>query len=187
MNGFLGTAHKVLSRHTFVMKLSSGGLVLVHPVSADGEEGLFLPCVYGYATTIRRAQGATLKLGCLFFDHSYPPERGYGYVGVSRFETQAGVYHFGRIRRTDWLPVGGPGEPLEQVERGEESDSSPEGSDDDSSEYACRAGEGLDAGLLALRGGHESDAEVDVRSVTGSCGYDDEDDRDLQRAQDVGM
>ena len=82
---------KVLSRHTFIVKLSRGGLVLVHPVSVDGEDGLFLPCVYGYATTIWRAQGATLKLGCLFFDHSYPPERGYGYVGVSRFQTQAGV------------------------------------------------------------------------------------------------
>ena len=50
MNGALGTVRKVLSRHTFVLKLSRGGLVLVHPMSCDGEDGLFLPCVCGYAT-----------------------------------------------------------------------------------------------------------------------------------------
>ena len=31
--------------------------------------------------------------------------RGYGYVGVSRFRTQAGVFLFGRFRRSDFLPV----------------------------------------------------------------------------------
>ena len=104
---------------------------------------------------------------------------------VSRFETQAGVYHFGRIRRTDWFLVGGRGEPQEQLERGDESEASPEGSDDDSSEYACRAGDGHDAGLIAPCGGNASDEELDVRSVTGSCGYDSECDHDLERAQDV--
>ena len=65
VNGAIGTVHTVLSRHTCIVKLSTGALVLLHPVSADGAENHFLPCVYGYATTIRRAQGATLQLGCL--------------------------------------------------------------------------------------------------------------------------
>ena len=164
VNGALGTVHEVLSRHTFILRLSSGGLVLVHPVSGDGDERLFLPCVYGYATTIRRAQGATLKLGCLYFDHSHPPERGYGYVGVSRFESQAGVYHFGRIRRTDWLPVGGSGDPREQVHRGDDSQSSCSGSDGGSSEGAVGDGRGLDPALEACRSFNDA---VDAVSSDG--------------------
>ena len=165
MNGALGTVHSVLSRHTCVVKLSSGALVLLHPVSGDGERHLFLPCVYGYAATIRRAQGATLQLGCLYFDHCYPPERGYGYVGVSRFTTQAGVYHFGRIRRTDWLPVGGPGEPQEQEVRSEASRQSSDGADD-SDEYEAMAGGGVvSAALRAVRegrGGEDSSGDEEA-------------------------
>ena len=67
----------------------------------------FLPCCYGYATTIRRAQGASLDMGCLWFDQHYRHAgRGYGYVGVSRFNSQAGCYFVGKLRRTDFLPVG---------------------------------------------------------------------------------
>ena len=36
-----------------------------------------------------------------------PPDPGYAYVGASRCRTAAGLYHFGRIRRSDWRPVGG--------------------------------------------------------------------------------
>ena len=165
VNGALGTVREVLSRHTFICRLSTGGLVLVHPVSGDGDEQLFLPCVYGYATTIRRAQGATLKLGCLYFDHCYPPERGYGYVGVSRFESQAGVYHFGRIRRTDWLPVGGSGDPREQVHRGDDSGPSCAGSDSGSSERAVGEGRGLDPALEACRSFNDA---VDAVSSDGA-------------------
>ena len=156
---------EVLSRHTCVVKLSSGALALLHPVSGDGERHLFLPCVYGYATTIRRAQGATLQLGCLYFDHCYPPERGYGYVGVSRFTSQLGVYHFGRIRRTDWLPVGGPGEPHEQEVRSEASCQSSEGGDD-SDEYEAMTGEGgVSAALRAVREGRSGDESSDDEVV----------------------
>ena len=35
------------------------------------------------------------------------PDPGYAYVGASRCRTAAGLYHFGRIRRSDWRPVGG--------------------------------------------------------------------------------
>ena len=77
--------------------------MLVHPIRQ--EKKLFLPCCYGYATTIRRAQGASLHLGALYFDHCYPPEPGYGYVGSSRFRSSGGLYFYGKIRRTDWQPV----------------------------------------------------------------------------------
>ena len=47
----------------FVVRLvGTGNLVLVHPMEEDGQ--LFLPCCYGYSTTIRRAQGASLEQGC---------------------------------------------------------------------------------------------------------------------------
>jgi len=160
----------------FIVKLSTGTLVLVHPIVDGGQ--CFLPCTYGYASTIRRAQGhgwtsrgccagpscssdrllggkdlppwhwlrgipgrcggfsygipcrhtqcrsslelggvqsqillrgppvgATLDAGVLYFDHCYPPERGYGYVGCSRFKTKAGAYLYGPLRRTDWIPI----------------------------------------------------------------------------------
>ena len=32
--------------------------------------------------------------------------RGYGYVAVSRFKRRAGVHLYGKLRRTDFLPVG---------------------------------------------------------------------------------
>ena len=32
--------------------------------------------------------------------------RGYGYVAASRFKRRTGVYLFGHLRRTDFLPVG---------------------------------------------------------------------------------
>ena len=94
-----------LCDYVAIVRLTTGNLVLLHPVSA-GDDSFFLPCTYGYASTIRRAQGSSLSMGCLYFDHCYPPERRYGYVGASRFRTRAGIYHFGKLRRTDWLPVG---------------------------------------------------------------------------------
>ena len=43
--------------------------------------------------------------------------RGYGYVGASRFRERAGVYLYGKLRRTDFLPVGEEKED-EVLERG---------------------------------------------------------------------
>jgi hypothetical protein len=77
-----------------------------------------------YCTTIRRVQGASLEHGCIYFDQKHHEAgRGYGYVAVSRFRSRAGVYLFGTLRRTDFLPVGGDGT-NEQVERGIMSESS---------------------------------------------------------------
>ena len=60
--------------------------------------------------------------GHIWFDHSYPPEHGYGYVAASRFKNTAGIYLFGKVRRTDWLPVRETRHAMEQdqVDRSEE-------------------------------------------------------------------
>ncbi len=109
VNGALAQVVSILAEcadgvTVFVARISGGALVLVHPIRQGRK--VFLPCCYGYATTIRRAQGSSLHLGALYFDHCYPPERGYGYVGASRFRSSGGLYFYGRMRRTDWLPVG---------------------------------------------------------------------------------
>ena len=111
--------------------LKQAGLVL-YDREMDSKRSVmmtFLPCVYGYATTIRRAQGASLDQGCLYFDQTgckkKHPGRGYGYVGASRFRSREGCYLYGRIRRTDFLPVGEPQED-EVNERGIQSESSDE-------------------------------------------------------------
>jgi hypothetical protein len=84
VNGALAQVVEVLSEdaigvNVFTARLSTGTMVWVHPIVCNKE--LFLPCTFGYATTIRKAQGSSLSLGALYFDHSFPPEKGYGYVG----------------------------------------------------------------------------------------------------------
>ena len=82
---------------------------------------------YGYATTMRRAQGATLHNVGLVFDRR-KPDRGYAYVGASRAKTRDSVYYIGTTRRTDWLPVGAPkdSEQLEPSAMSETSDAESE-------------------------------------------------------------
>ena len=49
------------------MKLhGTGNMVLVYLMEENG--AVFLPCCYGYATTTRRAQGASLEQGCIWFN-----------------------------------------------------------------------------------------------------------------------
>ena len=109
VNGAMGYVDTILHCEderpiVFTVRLiGTGVMVLVHPIWTNKQR--VLPCTYGYATTIRRAQGATYYHGCLYFDHSYPPEPGYGYVGASRFQSRSGCYLYGKIRRTDWIPV----------------------------------------------------------------------------------
>ena len=68
VNGATGTVCESLDGNAvFTVKLhGTGNLVLVYAMEEDGN--LFLPCCYGYATTIRRAQGASLAQGCLWFN-----------------------------------------------------------------------------------------------------------------------
>ena len=71
VNGAIATVVDVLvdynpsqGRHTcvFTARLSTGSMILVHPVSAGRADAMheFLPCTYVYAITVRRAQGASL-------------------------------------------------------------------------------------------------------------------------------
>ena len=121
VNGATAVVYESLRGNSvFVARLiGSGNLVLVHPMQENGFR--FLQCCYGYATTIRRAQGASLDRGCIYFDQAgFAAARGYGYVGVSRFRSRAGCYLFGYLRRSDFLPVG-PDLDDEVWERGPES------------------------------------------------------------------
>ena len=118
VNGAIGTIVESLRGNAvFTVRLNeTGNMVIVSPIHEDGQ--VFLPCCYGYATTIRRVQGASLNYGCLYFDQKYHHAgRGYGYVGTSRFRERAGVYLYGKLRRTDFLPVGEEKED-EVLERG---------------------------------------------------------------------
>ena len=60
VNGSLAVCVESLKGcEVFIDRLvSSGNLVLVHPVEEKGQR--FLSLTYGYATTVRRAQGASL-------------------------------------------------------------------------------------------------------------------------------
>ena len=125
VNGALGVIEHVLADDVFVLRTSQGVRILVHPVTVDGRT--FMPVTYAYAITMRRAQGSTLGLVVLWFDHAYPADRGYAYVGASRVRFARDLYHMGPIRRTDWLPVGQDPDGGEQTHRG------PDSEDDDSS------------------------------------------------------
>jgi hypothetical protein len=126
-------------------------MVLVHPMEEEGSR--FLPCTYGYATTIRRAQGADLLHGCIYFDQQKRvAARGYAYVACSRFKSRAGCYVYGKLRRSDFLPVG-PELESEYTERGYLSVSSDDSDgcglehafasdDDDSSASDCEQNAG---------------------------------------------
>ena len=124
VNGAIGVVcHSLRGNAIFTVRLQgTGNMVLVHPMEERGER--FLPCCYGYATTIRRAQGADLEHGCIYFDQlKRPAARGYGYVAASRFKTRSGCYLYGKLRTSDFLPVG-PDLASEHLESGYESESS---------------------------------------------------------------
>ena len=106
VNGALAVVYEELDDGVIIAKLvETGNMVLIHPMEENGMT--FLPCCYGYATTIRRAQGASLDIGCLYFDFKkHHAGRGYGYVGVSRFRSRAGVHLHCVLRQSDFLPVG---------------------------------------------------------------------------------
>ena len=80
VNGATGTVCESLRDNAvFTVKLyGTGNLVLVYPMEEDGM--LFLPCCYGYATTIRRAQGASLNSGCIWFNQKRHAAGAHSYV-----------------------------------------------------------------------------------------------------------
>ena len=80
VNGAVGIIRDVfVDSSSFTVRLSTGIMVLVHPITekckytSGYEEDApkyfsFLPATYGYATSIRRAQGASLDAGIIYFD-----------------------------------------------------------------------------------------------------------------------
>ena len=111
VNGNTGIVRGVLRKDVFLMQSAQGLPILVHPITYKGRK--FLPVAYGWATTIRRVQGATLERIVLWFDRPLP-DRGYAYVGLSRAKRRQDVFLMGRIRRTDWRPVNGKDDGNEQ-------------------------------------------------------------------------
>ena len=135
VNGNTGLIRSMLRSDVFVLDSDQGLPILVHPITRNGKK--FLPVSYGWATTMRRAQGATLEKVGLWFDRRVP-DRGYAYVGLSRAKRQADVYLLGRVRRTDWRPVNGEDDPEEQSRPSalSESTHSSDMNLEDSSSYA---------------------------------------------------
>ncbi len=164
-NGAMGQVVDVLHSDgrnvIFTMRLTHGTMVIVHPIQIGDD--CFLPCVYGYAMTTRKAQGSSVDYAVLYFDLFKPAPRGFAYVGASRVRTSAGLFYFGKIRRSDWLPVGG--DPMnEQVTRGaDSSDSSESGrapSIDESSDDDCGLSMGEDSGMDSMAGSVASMADM---------------------------
>ena len=88
----------------------------------------FLPLTYSYATTVRRAQGASLDIGCICFDQKKRAAgRGYGYVAVSRFKSREGCFLYGKLRQTDFLPEDMDSEILDRGVLSETTDTEDEG------------------------------------------------------------
>ena len=123
--------------------------------------------------TTRKAQGSSVDYAVLYFDLFKPAPRGFAYVGASRVRTSAGLFYFGKIRRSDWLPVGG--DPMnEQVTRGaDSSDSSESGrapSIDESSDDDCGLSMGEDSGMDSMAGSVASMADMnDLLDVEDSA------------------
>ena len=102
LNGALGIVAETLSDTVFTLHTTQRVKILVHPIWCRGK--VLMPCTYAWATTMRRAQGTSLDLVGLVFDRCCP-DRGYAYVGASRARHAHDLFHVGRIRRSDWLPV----------------------------------------------------------------------------------
>ena len=155
--------------------MHTGVLNLVHPVMYDGK--IFMPYTYGYAMTMRRAQGSTLDMACLWFNHSFPPDRGYAYVGASRVRNHRDLYLMGKLRRTDWLPVGDGEDRDEQLRRGSESVDTPVDSEMGSDDYGASEKDSDEDDYGASRRSSDSsdDAASAMRSNDDSNGTEDED------------
>ena len=69
VNGALGTVTQLLDKRgiVFIMQLTHGAMVLVHPIRS--ENLTFLPCAYGYAMTIRCPLSALEVMELLFFTY----------------------------------------------------------------------------------------------------------------------
>ena len=149
------------------MRLSgTGQLLLVHTITDGGD--VFFPCTYGYACAVRKTQGASLDMGCLYFDHCYPPDRGYGYVAASRFKSREHLCRYGSLRRTDWLAVGRGDDPSEQTIRGPESEDEDE--DFEPKPWELESGSDADGSSDFSSTGSVEENSVPVDGLPGASG-----------------
>ena len=159
VNGALGRIEEVFQNDRdmciFSLRLISGTMVMVYPVEYKGRT--FLPCAYGYGCTVRRTQGLSLHHGALYFDgRHWPRPRGHAYVAVSRFRRADGVFHYGPLRRSDWLPTAEC--EGEQVRPGDHSppdwDTDSEVSEDEHGGFAAHYGSDSDGDEAGDLGAH---------------------------------
>jgi hypothetical protein len=167
VNGAVAEIEYVLKKDVFVARTPSGVRILVHPVQYDGHH--FMPFCYGYSMTIRRSQGSTLELVGLWFDHCYPADRGYGYVGGSRVRRASDLYLVGKVKRTDWLPVGGDAAGGEQETRGDDSASTSNDSDVGSEDQGASS-ESCDDDYGASSGSEAADMGASEEEDQGASG-----------------
>jgi hypothetical protein len=171
-NGAMGQVIDLLcstsSNVIFTMRLTHGTMVVVYPITIGTER--FLPCVYGWAMTTRKAQGCSLDYAVLYFDLFKPAPRGFAYVGASRVRTSGGLFYFGKVRRSDWLPVGGDtAGAIEQVGRGSDSEDTSESGrapSDDSSE---------EDSILAMDEDSSRESEVSITECNALLDFDSDD------------
>ena len=92
---------------------------------------------------------------CVYFDQTKPAGRGYGYVGVSRFMSRTRFWLYGKLRRTEFLPVGEAKE-SEVLQRGYASEDS---------------GDDCARGVEYAFGGHSSDVDSEYADdcAEGTC------------------
>ena len=117
-----------------------------------------------------------MTCGAVYFDqHRHAAHRGYGYVAVSRFRTQAGCHLYGKLRATDFLPVG-PEQEDEQLYRGVESASA-------SSENDERSSNDSDGGVSWNNPSDEDPDDTEEESVSrdDACSEVSSDDAEDQR------
>ena len=116
-----------------------------------------------------------MTCGAVYFDqHRHAAHRGYGYVAVSRFRTQAGCHLYGKLRATDFLPVG-PEQEDEQLYRGVESESVSESDD--------RSSNDSDGGVSRNNPSDEDPDDTEEESVSrdDACSEVSSDDAEDQR------
>ena len=167
VNGALAHIEHVLAPDVFIAKTPAGVHILVHRVAyRDAGRRSFMPFCYGYAMTMRRAQGSTLEFVGLFFDHKYPADRGYAYVGNSRVRKAECLYLMGKLKRTDWLPVNG-NEEEEQLTRGIDNEDTESNSDQGSEDQGASSSDD-DQGSEDQGASSSSDEDQAVSSSASS-------------------
>ena len=107
----------------------------------------------------------------------------YGYVAASRFRKASLLYHYGRIRRTDWLPVAIQED--QQAERGPESVSVPY--DEELDNLSDHSESGLDLFGAIVSGGVEGEQDEDLLEGGSVLGEEGEEVDEDSSFMDIGM